>query len=80
MTLHRNYITREDIHALDVRLQPYNFFRCHRSYLVNLKHIKEIIPSGRTYQIILDSEDNIPLSRKYERVLRTKLPQKQKVL
>jgi DNA-binding LytR/AlgR family response regulator len=80
MTLHRNYVIREDINALDVRLQPYNFFRCHRSYLVNLKHIKEIIPSGRTYQIILDSEDNIPLSRKYERVLRTKLQQKQKVL
>ena len=80
ITLHRNYVTREDIHTLDVRLQPYNFFRCHRSYLVNLKHIKEIIPSGRTYQIILDSEDKIPLSRKYERLLRTKLQQKQKVL
>jgi len=80
MTSHRNYVTREDIHNLDVRLQPYNFFRCHRSYLVNLKHIKEIIHSGRTYQIILDSEDKIPLSRKYERVLRLKLQQKQKVL
>lgn len=80
MTLRRNYVTREDIHTLDVRLQPYNFFRCHRSYLVNLKHIKEIIPSGRTYEIILDTDDKIPLSRKYERLLRLKLKQKQKVL
>jgi DNA-binding LytR/AlgR family response regulator len=73
MTINRNYVTREDIHTLDERLQPYNFFRCHRSYLVNLKHIKEIIPSGRTYQIILDTADKIPLSRKHEKLLRIKL-------
>ncbi|CFY09644.1 Signal transduction response regulator, receiver domain [Syntrophomonas zehnderi OL-4] len=75
-TSNRNYATREDIHAFEVRLQSYDFFRCHRSYLVNLRHIKEIIPSGRTYQIILDTDDRIPLSRKHERLLRTKLQQK----
>jgi len=72
-TSKRIYATRQDLHAFEVRLQSHDFFRCHRSYLVNLRHIKEIIPSGRTYQIILDTDDRIPLSRKHERRLRTKL-------
>ena len=74
-TLNRTYAVREDIRSYETRLQPYNFFRCHRSYLVNLKHVKEIVPSGRTYQIILDSDDKIPLSRKHEKLLRMKLQQ-----
>lgn len=72
-TLNRSYTTREDIHAFEIRLQPYNFFRCHRSYLVNLKYVKGIVPSGRTYQIVLDTEERILLSRKQENLLRIKL-------
>jgi two-component system response regulator LytT len=75
-TLNRIYTTREDMHSLEVRLQQYNFFRCHRSYLVNLKHVKGIVPSGRTFQLILDTEDKILLSRKQEKVLRIKLQKK----
>ncbi|NLM88988.1 MAG: LytTR family transcriptional regulator [Syntrophomonadaceae bacterium] len=52
------------------------FFRCHRSYLVNLKRVKEIVTSGRTFQIILDTEEKLPLSRKHEKTLRIKLQQK----
>lgn len=74
-TLNRNYTTKEDIHILEVKLQPYNFFRCHRSYLVNLYHIEKIIPSGRTFQILLDTGDKILLSRKQENILKKKLQQ-----
>ncbi len=79
-TLNRTYTTREDMHSFEVRLQPYNFFRCHRSYLVNLKHVKDIVPSDRTYLIILDTEDKILLSRKQASLLRTKLQQSQEIL
>lgn len=79
-TLNRTYTTREDIHAFEIRLQPDNFFRCHRSYLINLKHVKEIVPSGRTFQIILITDEKIPLSRKQEKLLRRKLQQRQKPL
>jgi DNA-binding LytR/AlgR family response regulator len=79
-TLNRTYTTREDIHAFEVRLQPDNFFRCHRSYLINLKHVKEIVPSGRTFQIILITDEKIPLSRKQEKLLRIKLQPRQKPL
>ena len=75
-TLNRTYIIREDIHSLEVKLQQNNFFRCHRSYLVNFKRVKEIVPSGRTFQIILDTGEKIPLSRKQEKILRMKLQQK----
>lgn len=74
-TLNRTYSVREDMRTYEDRLQPYNFFRCHRSYLVNLAHVKEIIPSGRTYQIVLNTNDKLPLSRKHERLLRAKLQQ-----
>lgn len=74
-TFNRTYTTKENIHNLEIRLQQYNFFRCHRSYLVNLKHVKRIVPSGRTYQIILETEDKILLSRKQESLLRIKLQQ-----
>jgi DNA-binding LytR/AlgR family response regulator len=76
-TLNRTYIIREDIHSLEVKLQQNNFFRCHRSYLVNFKRVKEIVPSGRTFQIILDTGQKIPLSRKQEKLLRIKLQNKQ---
>ena len=75
-TLNRTYITREDMRSLEGKLQQYNFLRCHRSYLINLKRIKEVVPSGRTFQIILDTEEKIPLSRKQEKILRMKLQQK----
>jgi DNA-binding LytR/AlgR family response regulator len=79
-TLNRTYTTREDMHDFEVSLQQYYFFRCNRSYLVNLKHVKGIVSSGRTYQIILDTEDKILLSRKQASLLRIKLQQQQEIL
>jgi two-component system response regulator LytT len=72
-TLTKTYDITIDIKSMETALGQYNFFRCHRSYLVNLGHIKTIVPSARTYQIILDSGDKILLSRKQESTLRKKL-------
>jgi two-component system response regulator LytT len=75
-TFNGTHITKENIHNLSIKLQQHNFFRCHSSYLVNLKRVKEIVTSGRTFQIILDTEEKLPHSRKHEKTLRIKLQQK----
>lgn len=51
---------------LETRLARSGFFRAHRSYLVNLQHVKEVIPYTRdTFTLILDdaAETEIPLSK-----------------
>ncbi len=50
----------------EILLQDQGFYRCHRSYVVNLNKISEIINwSKNTYSIVLDNvnQDKIPLSR-----------------
>ncbi|MTW84469.1 ATP-binding cassette domain-containing protein [Virgibacillus dakarensis] len=51
---------------LEERLHPYGFFRCHRSYIVNMQRVREIITWTRnSYSLVLDDRDNskIPLSK-----------------
>jgi len=72
-TLNGIHITKENINDLHSKLPQYYFFRCHRSYVVNLKRIKEIVPSGRTFQIVLETSEKIPLSRNQEKTFRMKL-------
>lgn len=57
------YIITGDLKNLEHLLKKYSFFRSHRGYLVNLKQIKEIVPAGYTFQIILLSGDKVLLSR-----------------
>lgn len=51
---------------LEERLQPYGFFRCHRSYIVNLQKVREVITWTRnSYSLVLDDQpkSSIPLSK-----------------
>jgi len=51
---------------LEERLSRSGFFRAHRGYLVNLQHIKEVIPYTRnSFSLRLDDKNNteIPLSK-----------------
>lgn len=51
---------------LEERLKPFGFFRCHRSYIVNLQKVREVITWTRnSYNLILEDEDksSIPLSK-----------------
>nr|WP_255437521.1 LytTR family DNA-binding domain-containing protein [Thalassobacillus sp. CUG 92003] len=51
---------------LEQRLQPYGFFRCHRSYIVNLQKVREVVTWTRnSYSLILDDQkkSEIPLSK-----------------
>jgi ABC-2 type transport system ATP-binding protein len=58
---------------LEERLARSGFFRAHRGYLVNLQHVKEVIPYTRnSFSLILDddAETEIPLSKAAARELR----------
>lgn len=51
---------------LEERLGPFGFFRCHRSYIVNLQKVREVITWTRnSYSLILDDKNNssVPLSK-----------------
>lgn len=58
---------------LNDKLTPYNYFRTHRSYLVNLTTIKEVIPwfSGRYLVALADDQaTEIPVSRQRVKALK----------
>lgn len=51
---------------LEARLLPFGFFRCHRSYIVNLQKVREVITWTRnSFSLILDDAEKsrIPLSK-----------------
>jgi ABC-2 type transport system ATP-binding protein len=58
--------TQFTLNELEERLARRGFFRAHRAYLVNLQHIKEVIPYTRnSFSLRLDDEacTEIPLSK-----------------
>lgn len=61
-----NYTCAMTLTELEKRLQHYGFFRCHRSYIVNLQKVREIITwSKNSYSLRLHVHDDsvVPLSR-----------------
>lgn len=61
----KSYMTSFQLKDLE-KMLPDQFFRIHKSYIVNLKHIKAVIPwfKGK-YQVLMEdySEHKIPVSR-----------------
>lgn len=60
------YPTAFKINELQERLHSYGFFRCHRSYLVNLQKVREVITFTRnSYSLVLDdvAKTSVPLSK-----------------
>ena len=48
-----------------------SFVRCHRSYIVNVHHIKEIFPDTHsTFLLAMDDETTIPVSQSYSSYFR----------
>lgn len=60
------FISNDSLNHFDEILTPYNFFRCHRSFLIHLDDIKEIIPwFNNTYAVKINNcEESIPISRR----------------
>jgi len=63
ITLNKNLLIREDIKNIENELFSYGFFRCHRSYLINLLHVKSWNNNEITIQLN-GCMDRIPVSKK----------------
>jgi two-component system LytT family response regulator len=71
------YLVSRTLADLEASLDPAQFFRCHRSFIVNLSWIGEIVPEeSGNYRIILrdPSRPVVPLSRRQARRLREVFP------
>lgn len=67
------YVTSDSLSDTEARLDPNAFFRCHKSYIINLNHIKAITPYGRwTYVVQLNGtqHDALITHEKYEELER----------
>jgi ABC-2 type transport system ATP-binding protein len=54
------------LNELEEKLKAFGFFRCHRSYIVNLQRVREVITWTRnSFSLVLDDElkSSIPLSK-----------------
>jgi two-component system LytT family response regulator/two-component system response regulator LytT len=75
-TRERAYMTNYTLRELEERLDPAVFFRAHKSSLVNLHHVKEIVPwfGGRFKLVMRDANGSeVALSRTQARALRARL-------
>ena len=75
-TKDRGYMTNYTLRELEERLDPAAFFRAHKSTLVNLQHVKEIVAwfGGRFKLVMRDTAGSeVALSRTQARVLRARL-------
>jgi two-component system LytT family response regulator len=62
---------------LETELDPNQFFRCHRSVIVNLNMIREVRQLFKdNYEIVLNDSDStiLPLSRRRAKILKEKIP------
>jgi len=66
------YLSNLSLSDLAERLDPTVFFRCHRSHIVNLKHVGEIERDGDSLYLVFANPEpaRIPVSRTHARELR----------
>lgn len=66
------YLSNLSLSDLEERLDPAMFFRCHRSHIVNLRHVREIERDGELMYIVYDRPEltRVPVSRTHVRELR----------
>ncbi|WP_332692536.1 LytR/AlgR family response regulator transcription factor [Halalkalibacter lacteus] len=74
-TKERKFSSRTPIKDLEGKLSGYPFFRTHKSYLVNLNKVEELIPwFNGAYQVkVVGQKEEIPVSRNYVKSLRERL-------
>jgi two-component system LytT family response regulator len=60
----KKYLKQQTISSLESALDPKDFVRIHRSYLVNLERVRRLEPYGKdTHVVILDDGARLPVSR-----------------
>jgi two-component system, LytTR family, response regulator len=70
-TVHQqSFLSNYGIGALEQKLNPAVFQRIHRSTIINLNHIREILKADDGYKIILTNGSSHKVSRSYKDVIK----------
>ncbi|UYQ94925.1 LytTR family transcriptional regulator [Chitinophaga horti] len=64
-TADRTYLTAHGISYIEKKLDPALFIRIHRSYIVNLQHVKEIRRDHTRLVVTLPNNVEVAVSRNY---------------
>lgn len=73
-TASETHLLRETMAHLEERLDPRGFLRVHRSFIVNLKYVKEVRREGTGDSIVvMDSGHKVALGRSYRASLNSQL-------
>jgi two-component system, LytTR family, response regulator len=64
------HVVRGTLAELAARLDPRRFARVHRSTLVNIERIREVLPDGRDFAVVLRDGTRLALARGRHRRLR----------
>jgi len=60
----KKYLKQQTISSLEASLNPRNFLRIHRSYLVNVERVSKLEPYTRdSHIVILNDGTRLPVSR-----------------
>jgi len=63
----KSHLVNESLDNIQAQLNPKEFFRIHRSFIVNVQYIKEFVPHFNSeYFIILENDAQVKLSRSYK--------------
>lgn len=66
-TKEKTYLKNVSMNELEVKLNPQNFIRIHRSTIVNIAYIKEMKPYfNGEYHLLLSNGEKLKLSRTYK--------------
>jgi two-component system LytT family response regulator len=61
-----SWLVRQQIGPLETLLDPDRFFRIHRSYVVNLERVQEVVHSRESgWSVVLTSGVTLPCGRSY---------------
>jgi len=73
-TANETHLLRETMAHLEERLDPRGFLRVHRSFIVNLKYVKEVRrEAGGDSMVVMDSGHKVALGRSYRAALNSHL-------
>ena len=66
----KTHLLRESLHWMSERLDPHCFYQTHRSAIVNIQRIKELLAQGNgDFVIVMSDGSRAPLSRRRRRDL-----------
>lgn len=68
----KEIIISKNLKYIESKLQPFGFFRIHRSYLINLDHVNTVVKDQGDY-VVMCNNKSLPIAKDSKKVLYNKL-------